>query len=99
MPMSENLTKLDEIIHQPVRTRIIAFLINSKGSDYVTLKIALGLSDGHMSTHMKVLVNSGYVNMTKAFVANKPKTTYEITDKGKKQFKQYLENLKTIIEG
>lgn len=96
--MVETFAKLDEIIHQPIRTRIIAFLINSEHNDYTTLKKELNLSDGHMTTHMRVLLGCGYVDMTKAFVDNKPKTTYRITDKGEKQFKQYLKDLKGILE-
>ena len=91
--------QLDEVIHQPVRTRIIAYLINRTDSDYTTLKKSLGLTDGHMSTHMKVLISKKYVSMSKCFVKNKPKTTYKITEFGKEKFKNYLDMLKEIIEG
>ncbi len=95
----DSLIQLDEVIHQPVRTRIIAYLINCTECDYTTLKKTLGLTDGHMSTHMKVLIAKEYVSMTKQFVKNKPKTTYKVTDLGKENFKNYLDTLKRIIEG
>jgi predicted ArsR family transcriptional regulator len=88
---------LDQIIHQPVRTKILAHLISFGASDYTTLKTILGLSDGHMSTHMRQLVDSGYVEMEKSFVDNKPKTTYKMTREGKKKFGEYVAALKDLI--
>ncbi len=88
---------LDQIIHQPVRTKIIAYLVNAGACDYSTLKKTLDLSDGHMSTHMKLLVESEYVEMEKSFVDNKPKTTYKISKLGKKKFSEYINTLKTLI--
>ena len=88
---------LDKVIHQPVRTRIMAFLANVKECDYTTLKTSLNLTDGHMSTHMKELLNSQYVEMEKSFVENKPRTTYRITKEGKKRFTAYVSALKDLI--
>lgn len=88
---------LDQIIHQPVRTKVLAFLINSGATDYTTLKKNLELSDGHMSTHMKLLVENEYVEVEKSFVDNKPKTIYKISKMGKKKFSEYVNNLKALI--
>ncbi len=95
--MKKDTTKLDEVIHQPVRTRIIAYLISTGECDYTSLRDSLELSDGHMSTHMKVLTKKEYVEMHKEFVNNKPKTTYKLTKKGKACFKEYVEVLQNII--
>lgn len=89
--------ELDQIIHQPIRTKIMALLLNSGECDYTTVKNSLDITDGHMSTHMKVLLSEQYVEMEKSFVDNKPKTTYKITKLGKKKFAQYIEVLKSII--
>ncbi len=89
--------ELDQVIHQPIRTKIIALLLNSGECDYSTIKNTLNISDGHMSTHMKVLVTEEYVVMEKNFVDNKPKTTYKITKYGKKKFSEYIEVLKKIV--
>lgn len=90
--------ELDRVIHQPIRTKIIACLANAESCDYTTLKKTLNLSDGHMSTHMKELLEAGYVEMEKAFVDNKPKTTYKITKEGKRKFSEYVATLKSVIE-
>lgn len=88
---------LDQVIHQPIRTKIIALLISNKECDYSTIKNTLGLSDGHMSTHMKILVGENYVEMEKSFVSNKPKTTYRLSKHGKKRFAEYVDFLKKTI--
>jgi predicted ArsR family transcriptional regulator len=90
-------SELDQIIHQPIRTKIIALLSNSGECDYTMIKSSLNLTDGHMSTHMKVLVAEMYVEMEKTFVNNKPKTTYKLTKLGKKKFSSYIDALKSIV--
>ena len=90
-------TDLDKVIHQPIRTRIMAFLANVKECDYTSLKNSLKLTDGHMSTHMKELLASGYVEMEKSFIENKPRTTYRITKDGKKRFLLYVNALKELV--
>lgn len=91
------MLEIDEIIHQPVRTKILAFLANQKEVDYTTLKKSLELTDGHMSTHMKKLIQAKYVTVKKEFVENKPRTSYKLSSLGKKSLAIYLENLKRLI--
>ena len=89
--------ELDKIIHQPIRTRVMAILANEMECDYTSLKKKLEVADGQMSTHMKELLSCGYVQMEKSFVDNKPKTTYKITKEGRKKFSEYVSALKKLI--
>ncbi len=89
---------LDQIIHQTVRTKIMALLLGRDECDFSGIKNALKISDGHMSTHMKILVEKKYVEVEKAFVDNKPRTTYRLTKHGKKKFAEYLETLKKVLK-
>jgi len=92
------LEELDQVIHQPVRTRIMALLLGREECDFTEIKESLKISDGHMSTHMKILIEGDYVEMEKAFVGNKPRTTYRLTKHGKKQLGEYLKVLKKILK-
>ena len=89
--------ELDKILHQPIRTRIMALLATQQSCDYVTLKKLFALSDGHMTTHMRELLSNNYVLADKLFVDNKPKTIYSITPEGKKAFTDYIHVLRNII--
>jgi DNA-binding MarR family transcriptional regulator len=89
--------ELDKVIHQPIRTRIMAFLVNVKECDYTSLKKTLNLTDGHMTTHMRELLSHEYVEMEKDFVDNKPRTRYRVTKEGKKKFSVYVNSLRALI--
>lgn len=88
---------LDKVLHQPIRTRIIAHLALHDECDYTSLKKELDLTDGHMTTHMRELLAHKYVSQKKAFVDNKPRTTYRLTKTGRMAFTNYIKSLKKII--
>jgi predicted ArsR family transcriptional regulator len=90
--------ELDRVLHQPIRTRIIAYLLSKDGADFSEIKTALGLSDGHMTTHMRELLASEYVAAHKTTLHGKSNTKYTVTQAGKDAFKAYINTLKRIIE-
>jgi predicted ArsR family transcriptional regulator len=90
---------IDKVIHQPIRTKILAYLTHHGRCDYVTLKKQLGLTDGHMTTHMRELIGKTYVEVEKSFVNNKPKTTYTLSALGKQRFQEYISTLQSILNG
>ncbi len=92
-------TEIDEVIHQPIRTRIMAFLGNAGETNYTDLKKSLEITDGHMSTHMKKLIEAEYVVAKKEFVNQKPNTTYKLSRLGRARLNKYLESLKALIQG
>ena len=47
---------------------------------------------------MRVLTESGLVEVKKEFINNKPRTSYKVSKEGKKRFIAYLDVLKKIIE-
>ncbi|MFH0926659.1 MAG: transcriptional regulator [bacterium] len=89
---------LNPIIHQPVRTQLVALLASREAMTFNYLKDILRLSDGNLTTHMKKLIEAGYVDIKKEFVKNRPQTTYMLTEKGRKAFKEYLEQLKNVVK-
>lgn len=88
---------LNDIFHQPIRTKIITYLYSVDEASFKDIKTSLGLTDGHMSTHMKVFLKNNYVIHIKSFKNNKPLTIYKITLKGKKAFLDYVAELKDIV--
>lgn len=89
---------LSDILHQPIRTQIMALLLQVKELDFSSLKQTLSLTDGHMTTHMRALIANGYIIAEKRFVDKKPKTFYQVTPLGKMAFLDYLSQLREMIE-
>lgn len=56
-----------------------------------------GITDGNLASHIGVLEKSGYVRCHKEVVKRKLRTSYEITKKGRKDFRQLKDSLKKMI--
>jgi DNA-binding HxlR family transcriptional regulator len=96
--MEEHLSlKLDKVIHQKARLGIMSILSVMQEAEFNYLKVQLKLSDGNLSTHLSQLENSRYIRIKKTFVKKKPKTVCSLTEKGRKAFLEYIENLEQII--
>lgn len=89
--------QLNDIIHQPTRTRILVYLAAHDSLDFNTLKSELKLSDGQIATQMRLLEGAGYVSVEKTFVNRKPRTSYSLTQEGREKFNLYLESLAEIL--
>ena len=92
---------LNEIIHQPVRLRIMAVLATLPPEMQMTfnyLKDALDLTDGNLGAHLHKLEEAGYVAISKTFVRNKPQTYVEITEAGRQAFAEHTAALRGILE-
>ncbi len=94
------MAQLNEVIHQPVRLRIMAILAALSTERQVTfsfLKGTLGLTDGNLGAHLHKLEEAGYLTITRAFVRQKPQTYVEITELGRQVFEEHREALKQIL--
>lgn len=95
------MATLNEIIHQPVRLRIMAVLVALPPSMQVTfnyLKDTLDLTDGNLGAHLHKLEETGYLTITKVFVRKKPQTYIETTEAGRQVFAEHSTALKEILE-
>ena len=91
----------DEIIHQPLRLKIMAALNAlpaTVGLDFSRLKKLTGATDGNLGAHIETLAKAGYVAVEKAFVGKKPQTTVTATAAGRGAFSRHVAYLKEIIE-
>ena len=94
---------LDDVIHQPVRLRVMAALTAlasaDEGLDFARLKSLTGATDGNLGAHLDQLARAGYVEVTKAFVARRPRTTVKASPLGRAAFARHVAFLKAIIAG
>lgn len=94
------MAALNEIIHQPVRLRIMAILTllpPETQMAFISLKDALNVTDGNLGAHLHKLEEAGYLTITKTFVRNKPQTYVETTEAGRQAFVEHSDALREIL--
>jgi len=92
---------INEIIHQPVRLRIMASLVTLKPKeqvDFVYLRGLLKVTDGNLGAHLQKLEEARYVKVEKTFVLRKPRTFISATAKGRSAFREHVAALKSILQ-
>ena len=93
------MAELDDIIHQPLRLKIMAALnaLPAAGLEFARLKKLTGATDGNLGAHIETLSKAGYVAVDKAFVGKKPQTTVTATAAGRGAFARHVATLQEII--
>ena len=91
----------DEIIHQPVRLRVMAALTalprDDAGLDFGRLKALTGATDGNLGAHLDHLARAGYVEVAKRFVGRRPRTVVKASAAGRAAFARHVAYLREII--
>ena len=91
------LTEIDPLIHAPARLMVMTYLYVVESLDFVYLKRVTDLSWGNLSTHLTKLDDAGYVRMKKSFQAKKPKTMIQLTERGRKAFRNYKDEMQQVL--
>jgi DNA-binding MarR family transcriptional regulator len=89
---------IDPMIHAPIRLAALSILATVKSANFSFLKDSINTTDGNLSTHLTKLEESGYIKVEKSFKDKKPQTVYAMTDRGKKAFRKYIDNLEKIVK-
>ncbi len=93
-----NFSSIDTAVHGPIRLGVLAALQADGALDFTTLKKRLGVADGAIGTHLQKLEAIGYIECDKQFVGRRPKSTYQISDKGCKALLNYLDMMQQLID-
>jgi DNA-binding MarR family transcriptional regulator len=94
------MPELDEIIHQPIRLRLMAALVaikSGESAEFTLLRDMLGVTDGNLGAHLHRLEDAGYIDLTKKFVDRKPHTFVAATALGRTVFRSQVAALEEII--
>lgn len=89
---------LDTTIHGPIRLGVLTALQINGPMDFTTLKKRLAVSDGALGLHLQKLEETGYASCEKAFVGQRPKSTYRITAAGRRALSNYLDAMQAVID-
>lgn len=80
-----------------VRLGIMSVLVVNDWVDFNEMKTLLELTDGNLASHSAALEKVGYIEIKKEFVGKKPKTSYRVTQEGRKAFEQHLSALEQLL--
>jgi DNA-binding transcriptional ArsR family regulator len=89
----------DELIHAPTRLSLVAFLAATGWADFSVLRDSLDLSDSALSKQLTILADAGYVEIRKAFVGKRPRTSARLTPGGRTAFDGHVAALQAIVAG
>ncbi len=95
------MARINKIIHQPVRLRIMASLMTldpKEQVDFTYLRKILKLTAGNLGAHLMKLEEAKYIKIEKTFVARKPRTFISATKRGLSAFHDHVEALEGIIQ-
>src|SRR5712672_306927 len=96
------LGQADDIIHQPIRLRIMAALNAlpaGEAVEFTRLKAVVAATDGNLGAHVTTLEQAAYVTVTKDFNGRKPRTRIAMTRGGRRAFAQHVAFLRDIPDG
>lgn len=94
------MSQADDLIHQPLRLKIMAALGAEKGAplDFPRLKAITQATDGNLGSHLTTLEKAGYVAIEKDFVGKRPRTRAALTPLGRKAFRDHVAYLRAVVE-
>ncbi|OYW29646.1 MAG: transcriptional regulator [Caulobacter sp. 12-67-6] len=93
--------QLDDLIHQPLRLKIMAALYADREAgpvEFSRLKAVTQATDGNLGSHLATLEKAGYVEILKDHVGKKPRTRAALTPTGLKAFRAHVDYLREVVE-
>jgi len=91
--------ELDELVHQPTRLRIFAYLYRHGAATFPELQEELDVTEGNLSSHAQTMEDAGALVVEKEFVDRRPRTTYRLTEDGTALFEEHVATLERLIDG
>ena len=87
----------NKLLQHEVRLGIMSALMVNDWVDYNSLKDILQVTDGNLASNLNRLEKEEYIIIKKEFEDRKPKTSYQASDLGKKEFQNHLIALEKFI--
>jgi DNA-binding MarR family transcriptional regulator len=89
--------QLNRVIHEKGRLAIMSALAATPELSFTELKNALEMTDGNLTTHIRILQEEGFISVAKSYQNNRSLTTCSLTKAGRKAFTDYIDLLEQIV--
>ncbi len=94
-----NLIKVPVKLFHPYRLLIMQTLVLHGNAEFRQLRPNIPeITDGNLASHLSVLEGLDLIKCHKEIVDRKLRTSYEVTEKGRKAFEQLMDSLRRMIE-
>lgn len=90
-------TRLNELIHQPIRFSMMAALTKADELEFRFLRDTLAVSDSVLSRHASALEQAGYITIRKGHVGKWPRTWHALTDNGRTALADHVAALRELV--
>lgn len=91
------ISGLNKEFESRVRLGMMSVLMVNDWVDFSEMKNLLQVTDGNLASHSAGLEKKDYIEIKKEFVGKKPKTSYKITETGRRAFREHLAFLEKIM--
>jgi len=89
--------RLDKVLHSRVRLAVMSALLSLQEADFTLLRDLVGVTDGNLITHLRILEEAGYVAHRREGRGRNASSTYWVTERGRRAFREYVEALEGWI--
>ncbi|WP_327025420.1 winged helix-turn-helix domain-containing protein [Micromonospora sp. NBC_01739] len=90
-------TALDDVVHQRVRLGILTVLSEATECRFATLRDELGLTDGNLNRHLRILEQAGLLQSTKGYEGRRPVTWLRLTRAGRTALRAEVAALEQLV--
>lgn len=91
------ISQLNKEFESRVRLGMMSVLMVNDWVDFNEMKSLLEVTDGNLASHSSALEKSEFIEIKKEFVGKKPKTSYRVTQMGRKAFEEHLTALEKLL--
>jgi DNA-binding HxlR family transcriptional regulator len=93
-----DLVKSPTVLFHPYRLIIMQTLSYHGNVEYREMRHSIpDITDGNLASHLRALEGCRYIRYHKEIVGRKPRTSYEITEEGRKAFEEVKGSLRKLV--
>ncbi|MGK5675005.1 winged helix-turn-helix domain-containing protein [Micromonospora sp. URMC 106] len=90
-------TVLDDVVHQRVRLGILTVLSETHECRFATLRDELGLTDGNLNRHLRILEQAELLQVIKGYEGRRPCTWLRLTRRGRSALRAEVAALEQLV--
>ncbi|MGI5145961.1 winged helix-turn-helix domain-containing protein [Plantactinospora sp. CA-294935] len=88
---------LDDTVHQRVRLGILTVLSETRECKFGTLRDELGLTDGNLNRHLRILEQAELLRVIKGYEGRRPCTWLRLTRQGRAALRAEVAALEQLV--